>query len=191
MSRKTFTRLVTLSQPSGIEVNVNLVLGEKPIREEQKLKTLTKYVQQYPSGWKKRLELADLLYGMGKWQDAVEEYFHVIERQPQLIQVKLKLAKILQLMGRETEAIEVYETALSLVSDRPIAQSHILGLIAVCRHDFQKAVEAFELATSFEPDNASHWLADFKRTKSIDLIPNKLKKSISLTIAIKKVVQSC
>ena len=159
MSRKTFTRLVTLSQPSGIEVNVNLVLGEKPIREEQKLKTLTKYVQQYPSGWKKRLELADLLYGMGKWQDAVEEYFHVIERQPQLIQVKLKLGKILQLMGRETEAIEVYERALSLVSDNLTTQSHILGLIEVCRHDFQKAVEAFELATTFEPDNPSHWLA--------------------------------
>ena len=71
MSRKTFTRLVTLFQPSGREVNVNLVLGKKPVREEQKLKTLTKYVRQYPSGWKKRLELADLLYGMGKWQDAI------------------------------------------------------------------------------------------------------------------------
>ena len=173
MSRKTFTRLVNLSQPSGIEVNINLVLAEKPVREEQKLKTLTKYVQRYPSGWKKRLQLADLLYGMGKWPEAVEQYRQVIERQSQLISVQLKLGKILQLMGREKEAIEVYETSLSLVSSLKFSspalsnitqshmatQSHIIGLIEVCRHNFTKALKAFSSATTFEPDNPSHWLA--------------------------------
>ena len=173
MSRKIFTRLVNLSQPSGIEVTINLVLAEKPVREEQKLKTLTKYVQRYPSGWKKRLELADLLYGMGKWLEAIEEYRQVLERQSQLIPVQLKLGKILQLMGREKEAIELYETSLSLVSSLKFSspalsnitqshratQSHIIGLIEVCRHNFPKAVEAFSSATTFEPDNPSHWLA--------------------------------
>ena len=173
MSRKIFTRLVNLSQPSGIEVTINLVLAEKPVREEQKLKTLTKYVQRYRSGWKKRLELADLLYGMGKWPEAVEEYRQVLERQSQLIPVQLKLGKILQLMGREKEAIELYETSLSLVSSLQFSspalsnitqshratQSHIIGLIEVCRHNFPKAVEAFSSATTFEPDNPSHWLA--------------------------------
>ncbi|MDJ0714623.1 MAG: tetratricopeptide repeat protein [Prochloraceae cyanobacterium] len=181
MSRKIFTRLINLSQASGIEVNINLVLAEKPVREEQKLKTLTKYVQRYPSGWKKRLELADLLFGMGKLYEALEEYRRVIERQPQLISIQLKVGKILQLIAREKEAIEVYKIAFSLVSSLKFSssalsnltqsymatQSHIIGLIEVCRHNFPKAVEAFESATTFEPDNPSHWLALGQLQRSI------------------------
>ncbi len=173
MSQNTFARSFTISQASGVEVNINLVLPSKPVREAQKLKTLTKYVERYPSGWKKRLELADLLYSMGKWTEAVEEYKFVIERQPQLILVKLKLGKILQLMGKEKEAIEVYKSAFSLVSNLNFStltssnvtqsnlatQSHIIGLIEVCRHNFQLAVEAFDKATTLEPLNPSHWLA--------------------------------
>lgn len=173
MSRNIFTRCLTISQASGVEVNINLVLPEKPVREAQKLETLTKYVQRYPSGWKKRLELADLLYSMGKWPEAVEQYREVIERQSQLIPTQLKLGKILQLMGREKSAIEVYETSLSLVSrlkfsspelsnitqSHMATQSHIIGLIEICRHNFPKAVKAFSSATTFEPDNPSHWLA--------------------------------
>lgn len=61
-------------------MNVHLVLKEKPTRLEQKFITLSKYVQNYPEGWKKRLELANLLYEMGNWQEAVAEYRQVIER---------------------------------------------------------------------------------------------------------------
>ena len=61
---------------------------------------------------------------MGNWQQAVEEYRQVLQRQPQLIDVKLLLGKILQLMGKETEAIAVYETAKSL-SDNEAVGHHI------------------------------------------------------------------
>ncbi len=105
MSRNTATCLVQLAQPSGVELNAQLVLDQKPTRQDQKLKTLSQYVQKYPSGWKKRLELADLLYAIGSWEQAVEEYRQVIERQPKLIDVRLKLGKIFQLMGREAEAL--------------------------------------------------------------------------------------
>lgn len=173
MSRQTFIRSLKISQPSGVDVNINLFLSQKPIREEQKLKTLTKYVQRYPTGWKKRLELADLLYSMGKWTEAIEEYRQVIERQPQLIPVRLKLGKILQLIGREKEAIEIYESALSLFSNLKFpaeaesnftqfyraTESHIIGLIEVCRQNFPKAIEAFSSATNLESNNPSHWLA--------------------------------
>ena len=47
-----------------------------------------------PKDGKKRLELADFLYEMGNWQQAVAEYRQVIERQPQLIGVLLQLGKI-------------------------------------------------------------------------------------------------
>ncbi|MEH2191519.1 MAG: tetratricopeptide repeat protein [Nostoc sp.] len=152
------TYLVQSSQSSGVDINIHLVLDEKPSRQDQKLKTLTKYVQKYPQGWKKRLELADLLYGMGIWQEAIAEYRQVLERQPQLINVRLQLGKILQIMKREAEAIELYGSALALSCNQG-TQHHIGGLIAVCKNEIQKAISAFDAAADLEPDKVVHWLA--------------------------------
>ncbi|MEG4944019.1 tetratricopeptide repeat protein [Microcoleus sp. F4-D5] len=158
MSRNTALRVVSLTQSSGVELNAYLVLDEKPARIDQKLKTLSEYVQQYPSGWKKRLELANLLYAMGHIEQAVEEYRQVIDRQQPLIGVRLQLGKLLQLMGREVEAIAVYESASAHARNEATRQ-HISGSIALCRNDTQAAILAFESAASLEPDNAAHWLA--------------------------------
>ena len=159
MSRNTTLRVVSLTQSSGVELNAYLVLDEKPARIDQKLKTLSEYVQQYPSGWKKRLELANLLYAMGHIEQAVEEYRQVIDRQqPPSIGVRLQLGKLLQLMGREVEAIAVYESASAHARNEATRQ-HISGSIALCKGDTQAAILAFESAASLEPDNAAHWLA--------------------------------
>ncbi|MEZ2238450.1 tetratricopeptide repeat protein [Microcoleus sp.] len=159
MSRNTALRVVSLTQSSGLELNAYLVLDEKPARIDQKLKTLSEYVQQYPSGWKKRLELANLLYAMGRIEQAVEEYRQVIDRQqPPSIGVHLQLAKLLQLMGQEVEAIAVYESALANARNEATRQ-HISGSIALCRGDTQAGILAFESAASLEPHNAAHWLA--------------------------------
>jgi tetratricopeptide (TPR) repeat protein len=115
-------------------------------------------VQQYPSGWKKRLELANLLYAMGRIEQAVEEYRQVIDRQQPSIGVRLQLGKLLQLMGREVEAVVVYESALANARNQATRQ-HISGSIALCRNDTQAAILAFESAASLEPNNAAHWLA--------------------------------
>lgn len=158
MSRNITTSLVQFTQFSGLELNAHLVVEEKPTRQQQKLMTLSKYVQKYPQGWKKRLELANLLYEMGNWQTAVAEYRQVIERQPQLIEVRLQLGKILQIMGLEKEALEIYESAL-LLSENEGTQNHIKGLIALCRDESQKAIIAFNLAAALEPDQVVHRLA--------------------------------
>ncbi|MEG3938298.1 tetratricopeptide repeat protein [Microcoleus sp. S36b_A3] len=159
MSRNTTFRVVSIAQSSGVELNAYLVGDSKPTRQEQKLKTLSEYVQQYPSGWKKRLELANLLYEMGHIEQAVEEYRQVIDRQqPPSIGVRLQLAKLLQLMGQEVEAVAVYESASANARNEATRQ-HISGSIALCRNDTQAAILAFESAASLEPDNAAHWLA--------------------------------
>ncbi|MEG3839048.1 tetratricopeptide repeat protein [Microcoleus sp. herbarium14] len=157
MFGNTFSCLVSVTSSSGVELNVHLILEEKLTRQEQKLNTLSQYVEQYPSGWKKRLELANLLLVMGNWERAVEEFGQVIKRQPQLIDVRLKLGKLLQLMGREAEASEVYRSALPL-SDNEAAEQHISGAIAICRGDTEKAITAFENAADLQPNNAANWL---------------------------------
>ena len=168
MSRNNTSKLVSFTQSSGVELNINLILSEKLSRQQQKLQTLTQYVQKYPSGWKKQLELADLLYAMGWLEQAVEQYRSCLVKQPQLIEVRLKLGKILQLMGKNAEAIEIYENALCKGASPPsplvakvseATRHHILGLIAVCQGETERAIMAFESATSLEPSNPSHWLA--------------------------------
>jgi tetratricopeptide (TPR) repeat protein len=141
-----------------VELNAYLVLDDKPARIDQKLKTLSEYVQQHSSGWKKRLELANLLYAMGRIEQAVKEYRQVIDRQQPLMGVRLQLGKLLQLMGREVEAVAVYESALTHARNEA-TQQHIRGLIALCRNDTQGAIRAFESAASLELDNVAHWLA--------------------------------
>ncbi len=156
MSRNTFTCVVKFTHSSGVDLNAHLILNDKPTRYTQKLKTLTNYVKHYPSGWKKRLELAELLYSLGNWQQAVEEYRQVLQRQPQLMEVQLHLGKILSLMGRNPEAIAVYQSALRL-SCNVATQHHLNGLIAICQDLPQQALRLFESAVSIEPDNPSHW----------------------------------
>ncbi len=157
MFGNNFSCSVPITRSSGVELNVHLTLAGKLTRQEQKLNTLSQYVELYPSGWKKRFELANLLLVTGNWERAVEEYRQVIERQPQLIDARLKLGKLLQLMGRESEAIEVYESALPL-SDNEATKKYISGAIAVCRGDIKKAITVLETAADLQPDNAANWL---------------------------------
>lgn len=158
MSRTPATCMVQISQPSRVEMSAYLVLENKPTRQNLKLETLSKYVQQHPQGWKKRLELAELLYAIGRWEQSVEEYRQVLKRQPRLVDVRLQLGKILHLMARDAEAIEIYESALCLCRNVATRQ-HLTGLIESCCRNHQAAVKAFESAANLEPDNVAHWLA--------------------------------
>ncbi len=158
MSGNIAPSLVQLTQFSGLEMNAHLVLEKKSARQEQKLTTLSQYVQKYPQGWKKRLELANLFYEMGNLSQAVAEYYQVLERQPKLIDVRLQLGKILQIIGLEKEALQVYEKAFFL-SENEGTQNHINGLIAVCQGESKNAISAFNLAANLEPEKIVHWLA--------------------------------
>ncbi len=167
MSRTAIIRVVPITQSSGVVRNVHLVLNNKPNRQSVKVKTLGKYVQLHPKGWKKRLEQAELLYAAGSWEKAVEEYYQVLKRQPRLLEARLQLGKILQLMAREIEAIEVYECAKALTSN-VATQYHIKGLIELCHCRQNTAIKMFELAASLEPNNAAHWFILGQNNLEID-----------------------
>jgi tetratricopeptide (TPR) repeat protein len=158
MFANSVTSMVLLTRASGAEISINLFLNQKTTRQQQKLNTLIKYIQEYPSGWKKRLELADLLYEIGNWEQAIEQYYQLIERQSHRLDLQLKLAKILQLMGKETEAVTIYQNTLSLAPNQA-TYHHIQGLIAVCQGDILEAINCFQSAISLEPNQAVHWLA--------------------------------
>lgn len=124
-----------MQRADGAVLTVRLLLHKKPIRQAQKLKTLTQYVQRYPSGWKKRLALADLRYEMGHWEAAILDFRWVLARQPNLpegLSVRLKLGKMLEILDRPEEAIAVYEDALTRITYKPTRQ-YLQEAIVTCQ----------------------------------------------------------
>lgn len=171
MSITLTTNVVRVKLPSGGETNVQLTLECKPTRQHQKLRTLVKYVKNHTSGWKKRLELADLLYSMGDWEKAINEYHHVLNQRPKSIRVWLQLGKIFHLIGLTEKATQAYERALILCSN-PGVSHHIIGLIQCCRCQYNDALNSIQSATTLNPDNSAHW---FSLGLTYSLIESPLK----------------
>lgn len=152
------SQLVSVRFPSGIERDIHLFFEKPPTRQRQKMKTWRAYVRRHPRGWKKRLELADLLYASGDWQEAVEGYSRVLQMRPWEIRVAQRLGNIWRLAEDWDEARAVYERALA-AARQAASQRHLRGLLAACSGDFQRANGELQTAARLEPNNVAHWHA--------------------------------
>ncbi|MGB0387080.1 MAG: sigma-70 family RNA polymerase sigma factor [Ardenticatenaceae bacterium] len=136
----------------------HLPLRQKASNFDKKVASLQKHVRRYPSGWKRRWQLADALVASGRWEEAIPAYRHVLSKQPRHLDLSLQLGQILHLSGRQAEAIAVYEQALPVASLES-TQHHLRGLIASCQTQQDLAIHHFEMATSLEAHNPAHWHA--------------------------------
>ena len=98
--REMVRRMVPVRLPSGDSVIVEIdVHASLPVCASKRIASLRVYVARHPSGWKMRLQLADLLYATGAWSDAAECYRAVLERRPFLQEALAKLAAIARVMS--------------------------------------------------------------------------------------------
>lgn len=148
----TATRVVKVILPSGTKHVIPVFLKNKPIRQEVKIKTLQEYIARYPGGWKKRLELAEILYAAGEWDGAVSEFRQVVEKHPQNLDARLLLGRMLMNMGEKKEAVKVYKTALSYVSNQS-SKCFLAGMMALCKNQVEAAAAALGKAAAMEPRN--------------------------------------
>jgi len=145
-----YFKSVSVILTAGIELDYCLVLDRKPTRERTRIRTLRKYSERHPNGWKKALEMAYLLYTTGKWDESIALYRYVLEKRPQLLNVRLQLGNILHIAMRRDEAIDVYEQAL--VHHTKVPARHVLeGMIQSCCGDYQRAAKEFEAASRLDP----------------------------------------
>jgi tetratricopeptide (TPR) repeat protein len=133
-----------------------LVLDCKPTRQALKLRTLIAYVHRHPQGWKRRIQLARLLYTMGHWQEALEQYHRALERQPRSIEAWLEVAEILRLLERGEKAVAAYEQALSFASS-PSIRCQVAGLVEACSNRLESAAMKFEAAGWADASAAACW----------------------------------
>jgi len=137
------------STAPGIERSFYIDLDHKPLKLYPKIKSVTRYTSSHPSGWKKRLELAQLLYEAGEWREAIEEYQRVLARQPQLLRAYLDIGNMFGLMNDLPASIATYEKALTIVSD-PAVRHLLNGLIELRRGNYRSAIMEFQEATQIE-----------------------------------------
>jgi RNA polymerase sigma factor (sigma-70 family) len=149
-------RPVKVALNSGIERSFYVPLDHKPLKLHPKIKSVSRYTSAHPHGWKKRLELAHLLYEAGEWTGAVEEYRRVLEKQPQLLDVYLDLGNVFDLMESQSDSIDTYQKALQIAHE-PATRHRIIGLLETRRGNYPRAVEEFQKATQIEPQHAIHW----------------------------------
>lgn len=155
---QTVVNIVSADISSGEKISANLILPGKVTNFKQKIDKLKQYIKRYPSGWKKRLELADLFCYSGCWENAITEYTNILERRPDLIEIWLKLGKIFYLNGVTDSAVNAYEKALSLSVHKPI-RDHINALIDLCYGRYIPAIDSMQSAVASDPTIAAHWLS--------------------------------
>ena len=93
---------VRVRSTSGAEREVEILVSRRPAREHQKIATLREYIRRHPSGWKKRLALADLLYETGAWSEAIELYRAVLHKRPWLETVARRIEQITDELAKFT-----------------------------------------------------------------------------------------
>jgi tetratricopeptide (TPR) repeat protein len=151
------SNLVQLSLPSGVEKSKQVFLKVRPSRQRCRVKTLQKYVNDYPGGWKKRMELAELLYAMGNWDQAIAEFLLALEKHPRSLDAWLHLGEMLRDIEQEKKAVEILEAALPFAR-KQATKLHLRGMIEICQHRLESAIKAFTKAASLEASNDAHFL---------------------------------
>lgn len=151
----TATQIVKVCHPSGVVRDIPIFLNRKPGREKTRAKTLQEYITRYPGGWRKHLELGEIFYAVGNWDQAVKELQIVVEKHPQSLDAWLLLGQMLMNMEPGKRAIEVYKKACSFVHNES-SKYHLSGMMELCRKQVKAAVAAFTKAAAVEPWNEIH-----------------------------------
>lgn len=168
-ARMVDTRVIHVPLPSGGVLEYHAVFEHGVSRCEQRIKTLLEYVARHPRGWRRRLELANLLIAQSRVAEAASQLRIVLERQPRALQASLRLGQLLVLLGKPDEAAGVYAAALAHVQ-HTATRHHLNGLMeralsggpigqyasAQRSERYERAVAEFRAAIAEEPQNLAH-----------------------------------
>lgn len=151
-------RLAPVRLSCGVDRYFQTFLARRPGREPQRIQALRAYLQRHPGSRKRLRELAQLLYQIGAWPEAIRTCRQALKQQPFWLAGALLLGEMLFLMGNREEAAVTYIQALPH-AQQPASKRHLSGLLAGCRDSWQEAVTCFAAAANQEPENPVHWHA--------------------------------
>jgi RNA polymerase sigma factor (sigma-70 family) len=148
-------RVVNVPLGCGIHREFTVFMDRPSGRESRKVAALRTYLERHPGSWKKRLQLAELLYQTGTWSEAIELWLEVLERRPWRVDLAVKAGSALRLLGRRADAETVLAGGLAQARGEA-TRRHFSGLLAAHRGKSIEAAAAMRQASEFEPDNPAH-----------------------------------
>ncbi len=149
------TAWIVFARPTagpGREVPVFLPL--KPRWRGKGFASIIRYISKHPGGWKRRLELAQMLYVMGVWDLAEQEFRYVLNKHPRSFSAWMLLGNMLMESGRSGDAERLFRTAASLVY-LDASRRYLAGMSAMCRERHAEALTAFGEACKLSPSNVT------------------------------------
>lgn len=122
-----------------------LHLEQRPLRTGQKVQTLQQYVAKFPSGWKKRWELAQQQLILGEVEDARVHLAWITDKQPWFFPAAILLGQLEEWNGSVAHAAALYRGAANHVM-LDCSQWQLKGKAEFCGGDFSAAESLFRAA---------------------------------------------
>lgn len=123
-------------------------------RLDQKIRAAEKYVLKYPSGWKKRQDLAELYFLSGQWDACLAQTAVVLDKNARMLEPRLQRSRIFLYQGDRRKAIEELRKGISR-NPKPGVRYFLEGLIALLNKQYAMAARAFRKAVNLAPEQVA------------------------------------
>ena len=150
-----FSRTTSVLLDCGIRREFTVFLDRRPMREGLKISTLRAYLKRHPRSWRRRLDLADLLYQTGCWSEAVEFWRSILARRPWRADLAARMGWVLGALGRREAARAALAAGLA-AARLPATRRHLAGMMAANNGDWEGAGAAWREAADLDPSNPAH-----------------------------------
>lgn len=137
------------ASPAG---DPTLPQGHPPLDVAQRWQTLQQQAEANPRDARAALELANFLYDLERWDQAVTWYQRALELDPKNTDARTDLATCYYNLGRYDEAIAAYNQALKLERDKPQALYGLAMARLRGKQDTAGARQAYEQLRRSHPD---------------------------------------
>jgi len=147
--------VVEIRVPTGGEIQLCLRIDGDLNGAESEIESRRGRLRFRPDAWKKRLELAEMLYHCARWDEAQEEYRRVLAANAACYAASFRLADILAQGLRQGEAAEILRSEIDHGAPAPAMARLRAEMLAAERRD-EEAVEAYRRAISVSPREAEN-----------------------------------
>jgi tetratricopeptide (TPR) repeat protein len=108
---RTF-RIVDIVVPSGGEIQICLLVDRQVASREAQILSRKAELARLQGDWRAHLQLAELYYHSGRWDEATEQYRFVLALNPRCFAASLRLSTILLEQQKPSDAAAACRTAL-------------------------------------------------------------------------------
>jgi RNA polymerase sigma factor (sigma-70 family) len=142
-------RIVAIILPSGGEMQLCLRVDPRLAAHAPAIEARRRELASRPRAWKQRLDLAEICYHSGRWEEARQLYREALSIYPGCYAAALRLGRMLEHEQQTAEAARVYADALQHAPPAAVIplQAHLL---AVEGKD-EEAMDHFRQAVALAP----------------------------------------